>query len=158
MTFSSRGAYATHALLSVGGEWDDGTDWVLDIHDLDSLPSHNDVDTSLASYRPQMFPVFWESNTAEEKPNTTARTGDITVNAVFLCVVEHPVRLTESSVFGPRTIDVQDTYLNMILGYSDLADMLDGDLSVTIEPGVYPWDGKDYAGFIVRQTWEFLVN
>jgi hypothetical protein len=158
MSINTRQALSAHAGLLVSGQYDGGQVWNLVIKDLDDIPNTKEVEENLAAHRPVMFPVFFMNNSETRVPTTTAGSGDVTVNATFLCLVEYPRRISEElEVIGPKTVSVHDAYLYALLNNDDLSRTLAYNVEVNAEWGVWPHLNKGYAGFLVRQTWKFLV-
>jgi hypothetical protein len=157
MTLNTRQSYAAHTGLIVSGTYTGGELWNLDIRDLDAIPTFREVEESIGAGKPILFPVFFQSTSEGSVPTTTAGSGDVSVKAVFLCCVEHPLRLSEDlNTIGAQTVEVHDAYLTALFGNDDLNNTLAADLSVSAELGVWPW-GKDFAGFYVTMTWQYLV-
>lgn len=171
MAINIAGAYTAHAALEITGTLPDDTAYTITVRDLNSIPDRQAVEASVkrtgGTYAPICFPVFFESTGDGSVPTTTDGSGDLTYQATFLCCVERPrfvmskekregENKTILSFLGENVINVMTAYLNELFDNDDLGDALAADLTVSVEPGVFPWDGDDFAGFIVRQTWQFM--
>lgn len=165
--------YTAHAALEIAGTLPDETAYTITLRDLNNIPDRQAIEASVkrtgGTYAPICFPVFFEASGDAAVPTTTAGSGDLTYQAMFLCCVEKPrfvmakekregENKTILSFLGENVVNVMTAYLNELFDNDDLDNTLAADLTVTVEPGVFPWDGEDFAGFIVRQTWTFMKD